>query len=351
MNFASDNVYHVHPEIMRAVVDANARLTNVAFCNDDDSHEAEAQISELFEKKAKLFFVLNGTGANSLALSALCAAHGAILCHESSHINLDEGNCPALFTGGAKLIAIPGFGCKLTPDAVLARLAPTVHDPQGPKPSAISISQATELGTVYTLDEVGALGETARKHGLRFHMDGARFANALLHLGCTPAELTWKAGVDALYLGGSKNGAMNLECVVFFDEDLAKDFRWKRKSVGQQMSKGWFLSSQLLAYLKDGLWLDNARRANAQACKLETGLAAIRNVRLAAPVQANEVFPILPAAVVDRLRQTGANFLDWPCEGLAPGEACVRLVTSFATPDSEIQNFLALMQQFASKVE
>ena len=348
MNFNSDNVYGVHPKIMAAMVAANQRLTDVSYCHDDGAKEVEAALSKVFEKPVKAFFVMNGTGANSLALSALCPPHGGIVCHEGSHIYTDECNCPELFTGGAKLITVPGAGNKITTSVIEARLKQFVHGEHGPKPSALSISQATELGRVYTADEIATLSAIARSHGLKVHMDGARFANALVYLGCTPAEMTWKAGVDVLSFGGTKNGAMILECVVFFDTKLAEDFLYRRKRAGQLLSKGRFLSAQMLAYLKDGLWLENAGRANVLAAEVATALQSVAGVRLAAPVEANEVFPIMPRRLFDGLQAAGAEFYDWPLEGLKPDEVCARLVLSFATPQEDVKKFVGLVKRLTN---
>jgi threonine aldolase len=348
MNFTSDNVYGVHPKIMDAMVAANARLTDVSYCHDDGAAEAEAALSKIFEKKVKAFFVMNGTGANSLALSTLCPSHGGIICHEGAHISTDECNCPELFTGGAKLLTVAGAHGKITPATVEATLAQFVHGEHGAKPSALSLSQATELGTVYTRTEIVALTTLAHKAGMKCHMDGARFANALVYLGCTPAEMTWQAGIDVLSFGGTKNGAMILECVVFFDEKLAEDFLYRRKRAGQLLSKGRFLSAQMLAYLKDGLWLENAGRANVLAAELAAILEAVSTVRLAAPVEANEVFPILPRRMFAALQKAGAKFYEWPLGGLAADEACARLVTSFATPQEDVKNFVGLVKRLGN---
>ena len=315
MNFASDNVYGVHPLIMQAMVEANTRLTDVSYCHDDGAREAEAALSKLFEKDVKAFFVMNGTGANSLALSTLSPPYGAIFCHEGSHINTDECSCPELFTGGAKLVTLAGADHKITPALLAERLKQFVHGEHGPKPSAFSITNATELGTVYTLAEISALTDLAKSHGLKCHMDGARFANALVSLGCTAAEMTWKAGIDVLSFGGTKNGGMMLELVVFFDPVLADDFLYRRKRSGQLLSKGRYLSAQLLAYLKDGLWLTNANKANALAADLSRELLSIPTIRLAAPVQANEIFAILPTRLSEALLAGGAHFYDWPIAG------------------------------------
>jgi len=348
MNFNSDNVYGVHPKIMEAIVAANARLTDVSYCHDDGAKEAEAALSKVFDKPVKAFFVMNGTGANSLALSALSPSYGGIICHEGAHIATDECNCPELFTGGAKLLTVGGDGNKITPDLVTAKIAQYVHGEHGPKPSALSLSQATELGRVYTPAEIKALRDVAHKANMKVHMDGARFANALVWLGCTPAEMTWKAGVDVLSFGGTKNGAMILECVVFFDEKLADDFLFRRKRAGQLLSKGRFLSAQMAAYLKDGLWLENAGYANVRAAEVAAALTAVNGVRLAAPVEANEVFPIMPRRLFDALQKEGAQFYEWPLDNLPADECCARLVLSFATPEEHVQKFVGLVKRLGN---
>ena len=348
MNFNSDNVYGVHPKIMEAIVAANARLTDVSYCHDDGAKEAEAALSKIFEKDVKVFFVMNGTGANSLALSALCPPFGGIICHEGAHINTDECNCPELFTGGAKLLTVAGANNKITPKAVDERLAQFVHGEHGAKPSALSLSQATELGAVYTPAEIMALTSLAHKAGMKCHMDGARFANALVYLGCTPAEMTWKAGIDVLSFGGTKNGAMILECVVFFDEKLADNFLYRRKRAGQLLSKGRYLSAQMLAYLKDGLWLESAGRANTLAAEVAAAFETVNGARLAAPVEANEVFSIMPRRLFEALQKEGVSFYEWPLDGLAADEACARLVLSFATPQEHVTKFIGLVKRLGN---
>ncbi len=348
MNFNSDNVYGVHPKIMNAIVAANARLTDVSYCHDEGAKEADTALSKVFEKDVKVFFVMNGTGANSLALSALCPPFGGIICHEGAHINTDECNCPELFTGGAKLLTVAGQGNKISPAAVEDRLAQFVHGEHGAKPSALSISQATELGTVYSRDEIAALTAVARRASMKCHMDGARFANALVWLGCTAAEMTWKAGIDVLSFGGTKNGAMILEAVVFFDSKLAEDFLYRRKRAGQLLSKGRYLSAQMLAYLKDGLWLENAGHANVLAAEVAAAFGNAQGVRLAAPVEANEVFPIMPRRLFEALRKEGASFYEWPLDGLAVDECCARLVLSFATPQEHVTKFCGLVKRLGN---
>lgn len=344
MNFASDNVYGVDPRIMQAMVDANARLTNVSYCHDDDSKRVEEKLSQVFEKEVRAFLVVNGTGANSLALSAMCPPFGGVLCHEGSHINTDECNAPELITGGAKLVTMAGAGNKLTPAIVEARLSQFMHGEHGAKLSALSITQATELGTVYSVADIKALADLVKPKGIKVHMDGARFANALVTLGCSPAEMTWKAGVDVLSFGGTKNGGMILEAVVFFDTALAEDFLYRRKRAAQLVSKSRYLSAQMMAYLKDDVWLPNARRANGLAQTLAKGLQQSNRVRLSNPVEANEVFAIMPRATFNAVTAAGAHFYEWPMDGLADDEVHCRFVLSFATPEEHVTQFLALMR-------
>jgi threonine aldolase len=346
LNFASDNVYSVHPKIMDAIVAANSG-TDISYLHDEGAKEFERHLATIFEKDVKVFLVMNGTGANSLALSALVPSYGGIICHASAHINTDECNAPELFTGGAKLITLDGEGAKLTASAISSRLKTFVHGEHGAKPMAISITNATELGTVYSVAEISALSKVAKSHGMKLHMDGARFANALVSLGCTPAEMTWKAGVDVLSFGGTKNGAMVLEAVVFFDEALAEDFLYRRKRAGQLLSKGRYLSAQANAYLKDGLWLENAKRANGLAALLAEGFAKSNTVRVSNPVQANEVFATMPRSLFDKLTEAGAHFYDWPIDGLAEDEVHTRFVLSWATPESDVTQFLAMVKKLA----
>jgi threonine aldolase len=344
MNFGSDNVYGVDPRIMQAMVEANSWLTDVSYCHDDGARAAESRLSAIFGKEVRAFLVLNGTGANSLALSAICPPHGGIFCHEASHINTDECNCPELFTGGAKLITLGGAGNKIVPESVTARLAHFVHGEHGPKPSALSISNVTELGTIYRPSDVQALSAVCKSHGLKLHMDGARFANALVAAGCTPAELTWKSGVDVLSFGGTKNGAMLLEAVVFYDTALADDFLYRRKRAGQLLSKGRYLSAQMLAYLQDDVWLANARRANGLARTLAEGLTRSNRIRLSNPCEANEVFAYLPRPVFEKAHAAGAVFHEWPLDGTPADEAHCRFVLSWATPEADVARFLKLVQ-------
>jgi threonine aldolase len=345
MNFASDNVYGVDPRIMQAMVEANSRLTDVSYSHDDDAKKCDERLSQIFEREVKSFLVLNGTGANSLALSAMCPPYGGVFCHADSHINTDECNAPELFTGGAKLITLQGEGNKLKPDHLKSKISQFMHGEHGAKASTLALSQATELGTVYSLSELKALTDLAKAHHLNVHMDGARFANALVSLSCTPAEMTWKAGVDVLSFGGTKNGGMMLESVVFFKTELADNFLYRRKRAAQHLSKGRYLSSQMLAYLKDDVWLPNARRANGLAQVLAKGLQQSNRVRLSNPVEANEVFAIMPRTIFEAVTKAGAHFYEWPMDGLADDEVHCRFVLSFATPEEHVQQFLNLLRE------
>ena len=343
MNFASDNVYGVDPRIMQAMVDAN-QGTDVSYCHDDGSKETETRLSQIFEKEVKAFLVVNGTGANSLALSAMCPPFGGVICHESAHINTDECNAPELFTGGAKLITLSGEGAKITADAITERIKQFVHGEHGAKLSALSITNATELGTVYTSAEIKALAAVVKPQGMKMHMDGARFANALVGLGCTPAEMTWKAGIDVLSFGGTKNGGMLLEAVVFFDTSLADDFLYRRKRAGQLISKSRFISAQMNAYLQDEVWLANAKRANDLAQTLAHGLQQSNRITLSNPVQANEVFAFMPRSMFEKTQEQGAHYYEWPVAGTPDDEVHCRFVLSFATPKEDVDRFVDLIK-------
>ncbi|MDH3742307.1 MAG: low specificity L-threonine aldolase [Hyphomicrobiales bacterium] len=346
MNFASDNVYGVDDAILAAIGAANQTLTAPAYATDEWTKRAEVALNEVFECDVSVFLVASGTAANGLALSTMAQPFNAILCHADAHISVDECAAPEMFSGGAKLYGIDGAGNKLTAASVEAMLATFVRGEHNSKPAAVSITQATELGTVYTLDELTAITELAHGRGLKTHMDGARFANALVSLQCTPAEMTWKAGIDALSFGATKNGALGLEAVIFFDAALAEDFAYRRMRGGQLFSKGRYLGAQMEAYLKDDLWLDNARRANAHAGRLAAGLAEVPGIRVPLGADANLVFPILPRTLHDELKAAGAVYHLWPGAGpvidtVGEDEVFARLVTSFATRDEDVDVFIA----------
>jgi len=340
MNFRSDNCYGVAPEIADAVWAAN-QGTDSSYGDDRITARLKARFSEIFDHEVYVYPVISGTAANALALATLVPPHGAILCHAGSHIAVDECGAVELFTHGAKLVGLEGANGKLAPAIVETALARfekgSVHHPQ---PSAISIIQATEVGSIYHRGEIAALSGVARANGMKLHMDGARFANALATLGCAPAEITWRAGVDVLSFGATKNGAMGAEAVVFFAKGDVRDFDYRRKKSGHLMSKMRFVSAQLEAYLDDGLWLKLASRANAIAAQLAEGLAGVDGANLAHPVEANEVLVHLPDETAARLRKAGAVFYDW--EPPRAGRTLIRLVTSFATPAQDVANFIRI---------
>ena len=350
MNFASDNAAGASPAILAAVVAANAGTAS-AYGADDLTRAAESALSVLFEREVAAFLVSTGTAANALAIGALTPPWGATLCHRWSHLANDECGAPEFFAGGAKLLSVEGKAGKVTPSTLADALARAPRDvPRQSRPSVLSLSQATEAGTLYTLAELAALTHLARRHVLAVHMDGARFANAVVALGCTPAEMTWRAGIDVLSLGASKNGAFACEAVIFFDVAHADGFAHQRKRAGHTLAKGRFLGAQMCAWLEGEHWRLLATHANTQARRLALGLAACAGVRLAVPCEANEVFALMPRAFVQRLREAGAVFYDWSAETLGgppphADEDVIRLVTSFATDPADVDRFLATIRQ------
>jgi threonine aldolase len=344
MNFNSDNVHGVDEAILDALREANTGTAR-AYGYDDWTLAAEARLCEVFERDVAAFLVVTGTAANSLALAACCPPYGAVVCHHEAHIVVDECGAPELFSGGARLMGARGPGGKITPATVATLFATLGRGEHEQRPSVLSISEATELGTVYTPAEVAALATLARERRLRTHMDGARFANALARLGCTPAELTWKAGVDVLSFGATKNGALGVEAVVFFDAALAADFRYLRKRTGHLVSKNRFLAAQMIAYLADDRWMRNARHANAMADRLAAGFRALPGVRLPLPVEANAVFAIVPRPLHAHLQTQGARYLVWPGEGpgtdvVGDDEVFIRLLTSFRTSATDVDTLV-----------
>lgn len=338
-NFGSDNVTPVCAPIMAAIQAANTGLT-ASYGADEFTERLKGTASTVFEREVAIYPVATGTAANALALAQLAPPFGGIYCHEGAHINTDECGAPELFTGGAKLIGLASPDGKIRPEAIDAAVALAndmgVHHV---KASAVSVTQATELGTVYALHELRAVTVAAKHHGLPVHMDGARFANALVHLGCTPAEATWKAGIDVLSFGATKNGALAAEAVVFFDPRLAEDFERRRKRAGHLWSKLRYLSCQLLAYLEEDLWLRNARQANAMATRLAKGLGGVAGAKLIQPVEANELFVAVSERLIGALEREGFHFYRWPW--LEPSEgAAIRLVTSYATTAADVDDFL-----------
>ncbi len=348
MNFLSDNTAGVAPEIGEAIALASRGFA-AGYGSDEFSKQAVAALAEVFETEVEAFLVATGTAANALALSALARPFDAIFCHEEAHVHDDECGAPEFFAGGAKLVGIAGAGGKITPDALKETLA---RYPRGlvktVQPGALSISQVTEAGTVYSLEELAALTDIARRAGLSVHMDGARFANAVVAAGVSPAEMTWRLGVDALSFGASKNGALASEAVVFFDRAKAVNFPYLRKRGGHTLSKGRFLGAQMAAYLNDGLWLELAGRANRAASRLVAGLTLAPRVRASWPTDANEVFVIAPDADIAAWRAAGAKFYDWQTRAIPArqattnGETMVRLVTSFETSNGEVDAMIEL---------
>ncbi len=356
MNFASDNTSGASKAILAAVMAANEGEV-AAYGKDPFSEKAARLLRETFDRGCASFLVDTGTAANALALAALCPAFGAVFCHSESHIMADECGAPEMFTGGAKLIGILGRGGKIAAadfKAVLASYPPGLE--KQVQPAVLSLSQVTESGTVYSCQDLAGLSSLAHDAGLMVHMDGARFANALVSLNCTPAEMSWKAGIDVLSFGTTKNGALGCEAVIFFDSSKAASLPYLRKRSGHTLSKGRFLGAQMTAYLENGHWLELAAEANAQAQTLARGLAKIPGVRLSWPCEANEIFAILPRAIDEALRAEGALYYPWnfrdsgpECAPPAQDEVFVRLVTSFATQPSSVARFLTVAASAVSK--
>lgn len=322
--FASDNNAGICPEAWEALARANAGHAP-GYGSDDWTAAATRAIQDLFDTDCEVFLVFNGSAANALGLAAICRSTDAIVCHANAHINVDECGGPEFMSGGAKLLAIDLPHAKLTPEAVIARAA-TPHDEHASRPRALALTQATEFGTVYSIDELAALSETAHARRMKVQMDGARFANAIAYLGCSPADSTWRAGVDVLSLGGTKNGLPFGEAVVFFDRALAEEFARRRKQAGQLASKMRYLAAPWLGVLRNGVWLRHAAHANAMAQRLARALEGVRGARLLAPVQANGVFIDLPARVVSGLRARGWRFYTFI------GESGCRFMCAWDTP-------------------
>ncbi len=323
MRFFSDNAASAHPAILTAM--AAASSADNAYDGDALTASLDGAFSEVFEKEVGVMWVPSGTAANALALAALCPPFRGIICHADAHIQNDEAGAPEFYTHGAKLLLAGGDGAKLSPESIAARLAAIPDDVHRVQAAAISITNATEYGRTYTSSEVASIGAFARERGLKLHMDGARFANAVAFSEASPADLTWRCGVDILSFGFVKNGGLSAEALVFFDKSLAAESLIRQKRAGHLLSKGRYLSAQILALLKEDLWLRNARAANAGAATLGAALGP----RLRHPVEANEVFARMTADEAARLRAQGFGFYDWDvCE--------VRFVVSWDQPESEV---------------
>lgn len=323
MDFSSDNAAAVHPAVLDAVVAADAAAGS--YDGDALSRGLDEAFSALFGTECAVLWVATGTAANALALATLCPPHGGVICHRDAHIQNDECGAPEFFTHGAKLLLAEGPGAKLDVAGVVATADAIADDVHRVQPHALSITNATEYGLAYRPDEVAALGRLCASRGWGFHMDGARFANAVAHAGCHPGDVTWRAGVDVLSFGFVKNGGMSAEALVFFRRDLVDTARRRRKRAGHLLSKGRFLAAQLHALLRDGLWLANARAANAAAARL----AEAAGGRLLHPVEANALFLRATPDEAAALRTGGFALHDW-----APGE--IRLVASWNQPAAEV---------------
>ncbi|WP_395026010.1 threonine aldolase family protein [Comamonas odontotermitis] len=353
MNFGSDNQAGVSPAILQTLVQAASGIQS-AYGNDDWCARAEQMLCEAFDTPLKAFFVATGTAANCLALSTVAQPWNAVVCHDMAHIAVDENSAPEWFTGGARLLPLAtGSGKVLADDLDRFLASYPASPPHNMLPSAVSISQVSENGLVYQPHEVAALAASAHARGLRLHMDGARLANAVAALGCHPADITCKAGVDVLSLGASKNGALMAEAVVFFDDALAEHFRIRQKRAGQLVSKSRLIGAQYCAWLQDDHWLQLARQANASARSLADALVATQAARLAWPAEANEVFAILPRALHAQLVSHGVRCADWydtsvpPGTALAADEMVVRFVASWSSTSDEVQALAGLVRRLA----
>jgi threonine aldolase len=347
MNFASDNAAAIAPEILAAISRANEGAA-LGYGQDAWTRRVEERFAEVFAREVAVFLVSTGTAANALALAHLTPSWGAVFCHHEAHIATDECGAPEFYGGGIKLVGLAGEACKIAPDTLRRALhATSWGGPHHVSPTLLSLSQATEAGTIYRPDEIRALADIAHAHGMSVHVDGARIANALARMNASPAQATWMAGVDVLSFGATKGGAMAAEAVIFFDSARGANMPERRKRGGHLLSKHRFLAAQMEAYLADDLWLKLARHANAMADRLAAGLAAAQRFPVW-PVEANEVFIALLPRLDARLKAEGASYHPWTTESLPKGVALerdailVRLVTSFATSSEEVDRFVEL---------
>jgi threonine aldolase len=331
--FASDNWAGICPEALAALAEAN---TGHAPSYGADAWTAEATrlFGEVFERECEVFFVFNGTAANSLSLASLCEPYECVLCHEHAHIATDECGAPGFFAHGTTLLPVTGRHGKVSP-AALEHAATRRTDVHSPMPRAVSLTQSTELGTIYTPAEITAIAETSRQLSLRLHMDGARFANAVAALNVAPCRIACQAGVEVLSFGGNKNGMAFGEAVVFFNRELARRFEYRRKQSGQLASKMRFVAAQWIGLLRDDAWLRHAAHANAMAARLDFGLRALPGVEVVYPREANAVFASLPSAITARLRSRGWAFY----EDVGP-DGAARLMCSWDTTPEDIDQFL-----------
>lgn len=349
MYFASDNWAGAHPKVAEAVLRDNAG-NRPAYGLSDDDRQLDVLFSDIFETKVSVFLVSTGTAANALALSAMAKPGAVLFCHDEAHVRVDECGAPLFFAPGMQLQGVSGAVGKIDINALHAAVE-TVRGGglNAGRPGGLSLTQATESGTVYTLDEISAHTALMKSHGLHTHLDGARFANALRALQCTPADMTWRQGIDVLSFGGTKNGCWCAEAIIVFNQDLARDMHFLRKRSGHLVSKMRFMTSQFKAYLADDLWLELADKANAQAAKLRQAVRHSNHARLAWDSEINEAFIAADEKTIAAWRNAGLRASDWQVpvaeqqELLIPGQKIIRLVTSFATTDAEIDAFTQLI--------
>ncbi|KJZ09765.1 threonine aldolase [Marinomonas sp. S3726] len=339
--FTSDNIAGASTQVLEALVAASVGAAQ-PYGADEYTQSMEARLRDIFECDLNVFLVPTGSAANGLSLATLTPPWGAVLCHKDSHINNDECGAPEFYTSGAKLVEVAGDNAKISAAALRIAAQNKIGDVHSVQPSCVSITQATESGSLYSLAEVQEIGGICRDHGLKYHMDGARFANALVALDCTPAQMTWQAGVDILSFGATKNGVLAAEAIIVFDTSLSKELAFRRKRGGHLTSKMRLLSAQMDAYLKDDLWLNNAKHANAMAARLAHGLSDIQGVELMDQTQANIIFCRMPEVVIQGLQEQGFRFYHdrW-------GKGIVRLVTAFATAQEEVDAFIEASRQLS----
>ena len=343
MFFASDNGSGVAPDIMAAILRANDGYAR-SYGADPIMDRVRSQIRSLFDApEAAVYLVATGTAANALAIALTCPPWGAVFAHDDAHAAVDECGAPEFFSGGAKMIGVAGDHAKMTPatlTAALSRIGQSgVH---GVQRGMVSITNVTEAGTVYTPAEIAALTAIAKSAGLPCHLDGARFANAIVATGATPADMTWRAGIDILSFGGTKNGCMGVEAVVIFDPARAWEFELRRKRAGHLFSKHRYLSAQIEAYLTDDLWLRLATTANTMGARLATGISALNSARLLHPAQANILFPEFAPGTHDRAEAAGAIYYRWTAD---PGREAARLVASWSTTAADVDALLSALTE------
>jgi threonine aldolase len=345
MFFASDNWAGAHKSIAERLLKESTGFA-AAYGTSDLDKKVEARFAEVFERDVSVFFVATGTAANSLSLASVQRPGGITFCHSEAHVIEDECGAPEFFSGSARLVPVSGESGKIDPARLSARIAGFPEDAvHHGRATAVTITQATEIGTVYSLPEIGEISTIARKSNLPLHMDGARFANALVALGATPAEMTWKRGVDILSFGGTKNGCWCAEAIIFFNREQAKEMPFIRKRAAQLFSKSRFIAAQFDGYFEDNLWLDLAGHSNGMADRLRAGIGASNCAKLAWPTASNEVFAVVQKSAARTAEEKGAKFYEWPVpvatlELVGDDETLIRLVTSFATTEADVDGFL-----------